>query len=162
MARLRAIGLTDRNVSSTWGVSVDGELDLGRWGARVRRSARRSNRHVQRGDWTKPQHPEDGEAIATVGGFGEVWCKPTDKLTWHVGFGTDDPSNQDLGQFLDSTGTPIAGQKSRNTVYWTNLMWDVTDAFQLAFEVSRRETDYIAPSVSNEAMVFHFRSRLLF
>ena len=41
-------------------------------------------------------------------------------------------------------------------------MWDVTDAFQLAFEVSRRETDYIAPSVSNEAMVFHFRSRLLF
>lgn len=157
----RAIGLTDRNVSSTWGISIDGQLDFGRWGARseVFTGEAIGTYNAAIG---QSLNPEDGEAIATVGGFGEVWCKPTDHLTWHVGFGTDDPNNQDLGQFLGSTGTPIAGQKSRNTVYWTNLMWDVTDSFQLAFEVSRRETDYIAPSVSNEAMIYHFRTRLKF
>ena len=68
-----------------------------------------------------------------------------------------------LGQIVNpSTGAPIAGQRSRNVVCWTNLIWNVTDFFQLGFEVSYRETHYIAPSVSNEAMIYHFRSRLLF
>ena len=157
----RAIGLTDRNVSSSWGVSIDGLIDVGRWGTsfEVFTGEAIGTYNAAIG---QSLNPEDGEAIATVGGFAEVWCKPVDCLAWHVGYGTDDPHNQDLGQILDNTGTPIAGQKSRNTVYWTNWMWNVTDFFQLDFEVSRRETDYIAPSVSNEAMIYHFRTRLTF
>ena len=81
----RAIGLTDRNVSSTWGVSVDGELDLGRWGAPEAFNGEAIGTY--NAAIGQSLNPEDGEAIATVGGFGEVWCKPTDKLTWHVGFG---------------------------------------------------------------------------
>ena len=157
----RAIGLTDRNVSSTWGVSIDGLIDVGRWGASFEAFTGEAI-GTYNAAIGQSLNPEDGEAIATVGGFAEVWCKPVDCLAWHIGYGTDDPHNQDLGQILDNSGTPIAGQKSRNTVYWTNLMWNVTDFFQLDFEVSRRETDYIAPSVSNEAMIYHFRTRLTF
>ena len=107
-------------------------------------------------------NPENGEGIATFGGFAEIWYKPVDCLTWHVGYGIDDPENADLGQIVDPNAGPIAGQRSRNVVTWTNLMWNVTDFFELGFEVSYRETNYIAPSVSNDAMVYHFRSRLVF
>ena len=107
-------------------------------------------------------NPVDGEPISTIGGFGELWYRPFDCLTWHVGYGVDDPKNEDLGQVLNSAGVAIAGQRSRNTVGWTNLMWNVTEFFQLGFEVSYRETHYITPSEANESLVFHFRSRLLF
>jgi len=34
--------------------------------------------------------------------------------------------------------------------------------FDVAFEVSFRETAYVAPSESNIAMIYHFRSRRTF
>ena len=39
-------------------------------------------------------------------------------------------------------------------------MWDVSEVFDVALEVSHRETDYIAPSISNQAMPYHFRARM--
>ena len=106
-------------------------------------------------------NPVNGEAISTIGGFGEVWHRLSECLTWHAGYGIDDAKDSDLGQIM-RPGQPPLGQRSRNTVLWTNLMWSVTEAFELGFEVSYRETDYVSPSVSNDAMVYHFRSRLLF
>lgn len=157
----RAIGIAGGNVSNTWGVSADGQIDCGRFGARCEiftgEAIGTYNAAIG-----QSLNPEDGEAIATVGGFGELWCKPADCLTWHVGYGIDNPKDSDLGRIVDPMLGAIAGQRSRNAVYWTNLMWNVTDFFELGFEVSQRETDYIAPSVSNEAMVYHFRSRLTF
>ncbi len=37
-----------------------------------------------------------------------------------------------------------------------------SESFDIALEVSHRETYYIAPSESNSAMVYHFRSCLKF
>jgi hypothetical protein len=88
--------------------------------------------------------------------------KPAERLVCHVGYGVDDPVNEDLGRVFDVNGIAVAGQKSRNSVLWTNLFWNVTEALQLGFEVSYRETDYMAPSVSNQAMVYHLRTRLIF
>ncbi|TWT81406.1 hypothetical protein CA13_28590 [Planctomycetes bacterium CA13] len=155
----RAIGLTDQNVNSSWCVSIDGLIAVGRRAA-IFEAFTGEPIGTYNAAIGQSLNPEDGEGIATVGGFAEIWCKPVDCLVWHVGYGTDDPHNQDLGQILDNTGTPIAGQKARHAVDWTNWMWNVTDFFQLGFEVSRRETAYIAPRVSNEAMIYHFRSRL--
>lgn len=111
-------------------------------------------------------NPDTLEAIRTYAGWGDLWLKPTDCLTFHIGYGIDDPRNEDLGVLrqdpFDPASTPVAGQRSRNAVGWTNLIWDVNEHFDVAFEVSHRETDYIAPSVSNDAMVYHFRSRLKF
>ena len=80
----------------------------------------------------------------------------------HVGYGVDNPDDDDLGRVVDPIPGPISGQRSRNSVGWTNIFWNVTESFELGFEVSYRETDYVAPSLSNHAMVYHFRSRLIF
>jgi len=57
-------------------------------------------------------------AIRTVGGWGELWCKLTGNLTLRGGYGIDDPRNEDLGQFFDpNTLTPLIGQRSLNPVY---------------------------------------------
>ena len=45
---------------------------------------------------------------------------------------------------------------------WANLIWGGTKCLHVAFEVSYRETAYVAPSESNSAMIYHFRSRLKF
>jgi hypothetical protein len=101
-------------------------------------------------------------AIRSIGGWADVWHKLSPNLTAHLGYGVDDPRNADVGQFLDDTLTPVAGQRSRNRVIWANLICDVTEAFGVAIEVSQRETDYVAPSISNDAMIYHFRARLKF
>ena len=157
----RAIALPGRNVSDTWGVAADCQLQRGPCGFRfeVFMGEAIGTYNAAIG---QSLNPVNGEPIATVGGFGEVWYKPFDCLTWHLGYGIDDPKDGDLGQIVDPSGVAIAGQRSRNSVGWTNWMWNVTDSFQLGFEVSYRETFYIAPSLSNSAMLYHFRSRLVF
>ena len=108
--------------------------------------------------------PTGFNAIRSIGGWGDVWYKLTPCLTAHVGYGIDDPNDDDVGQFLggDDGLMPVAGQRSRNEVAWANLIWDVSKYFDVAFEVGYRETDSVAPSESNIAMIYHFRSRLKF
>ena len=106
--------------------------------------------------------PTGFDAIRTVGGWGDIWYKLSSRLTTHVGYGIDDPRNEDLGQFLDDNLHPVAGQRARNQVAWVNLIWDVTKEFDVGFEISHRETSYIAPSIANSAMIYHFRARAKF
>jgi len=157
----RAFGLLGEGVYTTWGVSTDTQFTIGRWGMRgeffVGQAIGTYNLGIG-----QSLEPTGFRAIRSVGGWGDIWYKLTDCLTVHVGYGIDDPFNEDVGQFFDDDLNPISGQRSRNEVYWANLMWDVSAHFDLGFEVSYRETDYIAPSVSNNAMIYHFRSRLKF
>lgn len=158
----RAFGVTGTGVFTTWGVSPDLQLTAKNFGfgceAFIGEALGTYNMGIG-----QSLEANGFNAIQTVGGWGELWCKLTCCLTLRGGYGIDDPRDEDLGQFLDpGTLTPIIGQRSLNTVAWVSLFYDVTDVFQLAFEVSHRETDYIAPSVSNTADVFHFRSRLQF
>ena len=62
--------------------------------------------------------PTGFRAIRTVGGWGDVWYKLTPRLTAPMGYGIDNLSPNDVGQFLraDDGPTPIAGQRSRNEV----------------------------------------------
>ena len=65
-------------------------------------------------------NPETLQAITTYAGWGDVWVKLTDCLTFHIGYGVDDPRNDDLGVVrqnpFDPTSMPIAGQRARNEV----------------------------------------------
>jgi hypothetical protein len=45
---------------------------------------------------------------------------------------------------------------------WANAQWDVTEFFQLGFEVSHRKTHYVNPTASSDGMVYHFFSALKF
>jgi hypothetical protein len=42
------------------------------------------------------------------------------------------------------------------------LIWDASAQFDVGFEISHRETAYVAPSISNTATIYIFRSRLKF
>jgi hypothetical protein len=56
----------------------------------------------------------------------------------------------------------IANQRSRNEAYWANAIWKMSEQWETRFEVSRQKTDYIAPSVSSRAMLYHFLVRYNF
>lgn len=158
----RAFGPLGTGVFTTWGVSPDFQWNAENFGFRGEAFVGQAIGTYNMGIGQSLE-ANGFNAIQTVGGWGELWLRLTSRLTLRGGYGIDDPRNEDLGQFLDpGTLTPLIGQRSRNSVAWISLFYDVTDAFQFAFEVSHRETDYIAPSISNDAQVFHFRSRLAF
>ena len=81
------------------------------------------------------------EAIESTGGWLETFVYWNPCLHSHVGYGIDNPEDLDLG----------LGQKSRNSTYFANLLWDVNSAFRVAFEFTWRETEYNFPTpISNE------------
>ena len=73
----------------------------------------------------------------------------------HFGYGVDNPRDADL--------SAISGGRTRNEVIFANIMWDVTKNFQVAFEYSHWDTDYINPLLPDaEANVYHFRMQYAF
>ncbi len=83
-------------------------------------------------------------------------------MTAALGYGIDDPRDGDLGPVLDGAGNVTGGQRSRNQVFFATLLWDVTDFFQVGLEYSRWETDYVAPSIDNQADAVFSRMTLKF
>ena len=103
--------------------------------------------------------PETGDGIRSIGGWVEGYYKMEHyNTTAHVGYGLDDPRNNDVGFITTSANDP--GQRLYNQVAWANMIWDVTESFQLGVEVSHRKTHYLNPLSSEEGVLFHFSSTL--
>ena len=94
----------------------------------------------------------DRQGIRSTGAWGEVYYFWTPCLHSHFGYGIDDPLDSDL----------TAGLAKRNQFYFGNVIWDVTKSIDVGFEVSRWETEYMAPLQDNEAMVYDTRVRVKF
>jgi hypothetical protein len=93
------------------------------------------------------------EAIESTGGWLETFVYWTPCLHSHVGYGIDNPEDTDLG----------LGQRSRNSTYFANLLWDVNSAFRVAFEFTWRETEYNFPTpAGNEGPGYHTQLRWSF
>lgn len=92
------------------------------------------------------------EGIRSTGAWGEIYYYWTPCLHSHFGGGIDDPLDRDL----------TAGLARRNQFYFGNILWDVTKSIDVGFEVSRWETDYMAPLQDNQAMVYDTRVRVKF
>ena len=103
-------------------------------------------------------NPVTGRGIRSIGGWGEVYYKLNECVTFHLGYGIDDPRNQDVGFITPGPNDP--GQRLLNQVVWGNLMYDVTSFYQLGLEVSHRETHYLNPANSTQGMLFHVSSTL--
>ena len=103
---------------------------------------------------------ETGRGIRSVGGWGEVYYKANPCTTFHFGAGIDDPRNQDVG-FL-STAINDPGQRLYNSVVWINMLRDLTENFQLGFEVGYRKTHYLNPFASSSGIVTGFSSTLAY
>jgi hypothetical protein len=79
-------------------------------------------------------NPSTFSSIHTSGGWLELYCYLTPCLHTHLGYAVDDPHNVDL--FLS--------QVARNETVFANLLWDVTKSLRLGFEITFRDTDYVA------------------
>jgi hypothetical protein len=151
------------DVSTTWGVCLDAQLQGKIFGARgevwmgqaagtyFMAALQSLNPDAQGTNIPRP--------IRSYGGWGELFMKPRDNWTFYVGFGIDDPNNNDIG-FITVGNVP--GQISLNQVAWATVKWDVSSFFELAFEVSHRKTQFIDPFNASDAMLYHFASSLKF
>jgi hypothetical protein len=88
------------------------------------------------------------QGIRSSGGWFEGFVYLTPCLHSHIGWGIDDPIDRDVD--LD----PLAFGRIRNSVFYTNLLWDLNQTFRIGFEFTYRETDYRALP-DNEGAGFH-------
>jgi hypothetical protein len=73
-------------------------------------------------------------AIRTRGAWGEVYYYIHPCLHTHWGVGVDNPIDRDLA----------VSQITRNEAWFANLIWDITRQLRVGFEVTWRETNYVA------------------
>ena len=95
--------------------------------------------------------PVEREAIRAMGGWVEFWLYWTPILHTHVGFGIDDPNDDDLS----------VGRRTQNHFYFANLIWNVSPELEVGIELSWWETRYkgLAPGEAfrvEGAMRYHF------
>jgi hypothetical protein len=106
-------------------------------------------------------NPQTGRSIRALGGWGEVYYKLTPAHTLHVGFGIDDPRNQDVG-LVNATNPNDPGQSTLNQVGWFTWWYQATSHLRLGFEVSHRKTQYLDPTSNSQGMLYHATAWLTF
>ena len=80
----------------------------------------------------------------------EVFVYWTPCLHSHIGYGVDDPIDRDVATAAVGLG------RTRNTTFYSNLLWDVNQTFRVGFEFAWRETGYVSRVVpDNEGAGFH-------
>jgi len=139
------------NVSTTWAVVPELRSKLGRWGFQGEAFVGDALGTYNAGIGQSLNLITD-EPIYSVGGFGEVFYELTPSFTVGVGYGVDDPRDADLAP----------NQRSRNETYWANAIWRLSEQWETRFEVAHLETDWMAPSVSNDAMQYLLSVRFNF
>jgi hypothetical protein len=81
------------------------------------------------------------QAIRSTGGWveGFIYLKPN--LHSHTGMFIDNPNDDDI--------TAIPGSlfgRTYNSAIWSNVLWDVTKNYRIAFEATHRRTEYKEPT----------------
>ena len=96
-------------------------------------------------------NPENGfQGLRSTGGWCELFAYWTPRLHSHVGFGIDDPIDSDV-----PNAAGLLGRVSNSTAFG-NVIFDVSEAFRVAFEVSGRETRFRNPIVpDNDGLFVH-------
>jgi hypothetical protein len=75
------------------------------------------------------------EGIQTSGGWIETYVYWTPCLHSHLGYGIDDPENNDL------SNNPANFQRELNETTFANLIWDVNQSLKVGMEATYRKTD---------------------
>ncbi len=94
------------------------------------------------------------KAIPTKGGWVEGFAYLTPRVHLHTGYFIDDPNDDDITAIPNS----LFG-RTRNSAFYSTLIWDVDKAYRIAFEATYRKTDYKDPNstgrLPNEGFGFH-------
>ncbi|KAA5539208.1 hypothetical protein FYK55_25135 [Roseiconus nitratireducens] len=97
------------------------------------------------------------EGVHSTGGFIETYAYLCPRLHTHIGYGIDDPRDEDLPV------SAAAAARSKNQTYYANLLWDVNQTFRIAFEFAYRDTEYNSPLLlDNQGPGFHTQLQWLF
>lgn len=87
-----------------------------------------------------------GLGIRSTGGWGEVWYDWTPRLHSHVGYGIDDPADEDL---------TAGSSRIYNHFLFGNLSLDITKKMIVGFEVSSWKTLYLKQQ-PGDSLTFEF------
>jgi hypothetical protein len=159
IGQLRRVGLFSNAITDVWVVGTDVRVPINEWlgvkGELFHGQAIGTYNGAALQNFTLVTR----EGIRSSGGWCDVAVQWTARLHSHLGGGIDDPRNHNLSP----------GQIERNTFYFANVIWEPKPWFEIGFELSYRETDYVpqtlAPSVvtsDNDAMIFLHRVRIKF
>jgi len=93
--------------------------------------------------------------IRSTGGWMETYYYWTPCLHSHIGYGIDDPNDNDI-----STAALALGRTYNSTIY-SNLLWDLNNVFRIGVEFTWRQTNY-AVLPDNEGPGFHTQFQWVF
>lgn len=97
------------------------------------------------------------EGIRTTGGWLETFVFWNPCLHSHTGYGIDDPRDGDVAD------SAVALGRTKNSVIFSNLLWDVNSTFRVGFELTYRETNYKSPVLpDNQGTGFHTQFQWVF
>ncbi|MFO8056915.1 MAG: porin [bacterium] len=98
---------------------------------------------VQQG-WVETEDG-DREALETTGGWAEIMIKPSDKLKFYVGYGVDDPDDDQLENGTIEPGyADKDGNKgiTKNSMMYGNVWFNVNESTMISFEYMQMTTEY--------------------
>jgi hypothetical protein len=90
-------------------------------------------------------------AIAASGGFAQLITDITDDINWNIGYGLDDPEENDLSN----------NNRAKNQIIFSSIYYKITPAVTAAFEYSYMTTDYKGAGDASDnrfqgAMIYKF------
>ncbi|TCK05438.1 DcaP family trimeric outer membrane transporter [Phorcysia thermohydrogeniphila] len=104
----------------------------------------------------KDDKPTDAREIDAKGGWIEVTLKPTSQWLFHVGYGVDDPDNDDFKYGSDV----YKKARTKNTMYYANGLYKLTPSLGFMMEYLRVKTDY--DFISADGTVNRFQGSVLY
>jgi hypothetical protein len=134
---------------NSWAVTGDFQIPLGQWFSVQGEFFDGSNLDsfqggINQGTSFKADNPADPNAITAIdtrGGWVQLSFAPsgTPHLSYHVGYGIDDPDDADL----------MKGQRTENTAWLATVIYRPSKYFQAGLEYSRMKTKYLQGGTNN-------------
>ena len=87
----------------------------------------------------------DREPLETTGGWAEIMIKPSDSLKFYVGYGMDDPNDDQLEDGIIEPGyVGSSGNQgiTKNSMMYANVWYNVNSATMISFEYMQMTTEY--------------------
>lgn len=140
----------DRVVADVWGVATDFRWKANQIFGFAGEVYTGQTLGTYNGAVLQTVNPESLLGIHSTGGWLEGFVYLTSSLHSHTGYAIDDPRDSDVSVLPEALG------RTRNSIIYSNLIWDINAAFRVGFEVAWRETDYrSALNPDNEGIGFH-------
>ncbi len=129
----QVVGSDDKDYD-TWSVIGSVVLPVTEWAAIQGSIWKGANLDTYYGGIGQGVNTKLDTSICAIGGWGQLVFDVTKDLNWNVGYGIDDPDNEDLND----------KDRSKNQILFSSLFYKLLPPVTLIFEYSYMKTDYKA------------------